>query len=71
MLKVAPVKFEQKFVTVRDFSYFDEESFFNDLESAQLNRIFYLTGIDEKVEMFSNTILSVFDKKKNDEEETR
>lgn len=42
-MKIDPVKFEQKYVTIRDVSNIDQESFYKDIESGQLNEIYFVT----------------------------
>lgn len=55
-------KVAQFFHSYRDFRNFNEEYFLADLYQANLENIFYITNIDEKVDILSSTILNIFDK---------
>lgn len=48
------------FHTYRSFRYFDRNRFYNDLENSSLDRILYISNIDEKVELLNSVILDLF-----------
>nr|CAH7733641.1 unnamed protein product [Callosobruchus chinensis] len=53
---------EPKIITYRDFKNFNEDEFINDLNNANLDSIFYIYDIDEKVNSFCEMLLRIFDK---------
>nr|CAI5844525.1 unnamed protein product [Callosobruchus analis] len=51
----------QKFVTVRDFSSFNETVFLEDLRSMHLDDIFFMSSIDQKVEYLTEILIKLYD----------
>ena len=53
-------KQEQFFHTYRDFASFNADQFLADLMASNLECIFYIADIDKKIQIFTNTILKLF-----------
>lgn len=60
-IKVPSYNFKSKFVTFRNFKFFDEEQFLIDLNNKPWNEIFYISDMEQKVIYFTNIILDLFD----------
>lgn len=55
--KILPV-----FITYRDFKYFNENEFYQDLQGVPLHEIFYMNNIDVKVNHFTQLLIDLFNK---------
>lgn len=53
-------RFKQKFVTVRNFKYFNHDMFLNDLLSLTWHDFYRAERIDEKVNLFEENIQYIF-----------
>lgn len=60
LLKVKKPQIQPKLVTIRDFRSFRQEVFVRDLMSCNLEALFYDDNIDEKVHIFTVTLISLF-----------
>lgn len=61
-LDIALPRSKPKFVTYRNFKNFSYDNFLVDLNHIQWNNIFYLGNIEEKIAVFNQYILELFDK---------
>lgn len=50
------------FITFRDYNKFIKDDFLNDLENSNLDQIFSIDNIDDKVNCFNTILLSTFNK---------
>lgn len=61
VVKVNKFKFNQKFVTFRDFKNFNLPNFLNDIQRTPFHHIFGVHSIDRKVQIFNDYLIKVFD----------
>ncbi|CAH2018232.1 unnamed protein product [Acanthoscelides obtectus] len=62
ILNISRVKHEQKMITFRDFSHFDEQSFIDDLARVNFIEMCYMRNIDDKVQFFSSKLIDIFNR---------
>lgn len=62
ILNIKKPSVDPVFRCIRDYRSFDQDGFAIALESSNLQRIFYLNNIDDKVSLLNITILDVFDR---------
>nr|CAH7762042.1 unnamed protein product [Callosobruchus chinensis] len=53
---------EPKYFTYRDFKNFDADSFHHDLSSSNLDHIFFVSDVDEKIKLFNSILTTLFEK---------
>ncbi|CAH2013011.1 unnamed protein product [Acanthoscelides obtectus] len=61
-MQILPYQMKQKYISLRDFTNFDEALFLRDLYNLPFDDIFHLQSIDEKVEFINNLITELFNK---------
>lgn len=59
-MQVLKFKKKQKFISYRDFSGFNEESFLSDLSEINMNEFLYTPNIEMKVKYFTDILTLVF-----------